>query len=83
MFGTLGDSAPDQWGRRLMRRAERRCAERKRQTPRTLFEADYLMGVADETGLGALRFRCAGESMFHKHLIFAPGSSLGGARPKA
>jgi serine/threonine-protein kinase HipA len=33
MFGTLGDSAPDQWGRRLMRRAERRCAEKEHRNP--------------------------------------------------
>lgn len=24
-FGSIGDSAPDTWGRRLMQRAERRC----------------------------------------------------------
>lgn len=28
-FGSIGDSAPDTWGRRLMQRAERRLAERK------------------------------------------------------
>ena len=28
MFGSLGDSAPDTWGRRLMQRAERRQAVR-------------------------------------------------------
>jgi serine/threonine-protein kinase HipA len=115
MFGTLGDSAPDQWGRRLMRRAERRQADREGRTPRTLFEADYLLGVADETRLGALRFKFAGASQFlapiskgvpsmielgrllgvterilrdeetdeDLQMIFAPGSSLGGARPKA
>lgn len=115
MFGTLGDSAPDQWGRRLMRRAERRRSEKERRTPRTLFETDYLLGVADETRLGALRFKFPGEEAFlaptdtgvpklielgkllgvserilrdeesdeDLRMIFAPGSSLGGARPKA
>lgn len=115
MFATLGDSAPDQWGRRLMRRAERRRAERAGTTPRTLFETDYLLGVADETRLGALRFRFTGDAIFQAptdsgvpklielgrllgvterilcdqetdddlQMIFAPGSSLGGARPKA
>lgn len=29
IFGALGDSAPDTWGRRLMQRAERRHAARK------------------------------------------------------
>lgn len=114
-FGSIGDSAPDTWGRRLMQRAERRMAERDRRTVRTLSESDYLLGVADETRLGALRFRWLGDDVFQApidngvpalielgrllqiterilrdeetdedlRLIFAPGSSLGGARPKA
>ncbi len=114
-FGSIGDSAPDTWGRRLMQRAERRSAERDRRAVRTLTESDYLLGVADETRLGALRFRRVGEEPFlapiragvpalielgrllqvterilrdeetdeDLQLIFAPGSSLGGARPKA
>lgn len=115
IFGSIGDSAPDTWGRRLMQRAERRQAEREGRAVRTLFESDYLLGVADETRLGALRFRRVGEATFlapirsgvpalielgrllqvterilrdeetddDLQLIFAPGSSLGGARPKA
>ena len=115
VFGSLGDSAPDTWGRRLMQRAERRAAEREGRTIRTLAESDYLLGVSDETRLGALRFRCVGEESFQApdragappliklgqllqvterilrdeetdedlQLIFAPGSSIGGARPKA
>lgn len=115
MFGTLGDSAPDTWGRELMRRAERREAERQGRPVRTLHESDYLLGVVDESRLGALRFRFEGDEVFQAarrrgvptmialgdllrasqrilrgdetdddlRLIFAPGSSLGGARPKA
>lgn len=115
IHGSLGDSAPDTWGRRLMQRAERRQAEREGRAVRTLMESDYLLGVSDETRLGALRFRRTGEKAFladsHRgipalvdlgrllesterllrdeetdedlQLIFAPGSSLGGARPKA
>lgn len=114
-FGSIGDSTPDTWGRRLMQRAERRLAERQGRAVRTLAESDYLLGVADETRLGALRFRWVGEDAFQApvragvpalielgrllqiterilrdeetdedlQLIFAPGSSLGGARPKA
>ncbi len=114
-FGSIGDSAPDTWGRRLMQRAERRLAEREGRAVRTLLETDYLLGVADEIRLGALRFRRAGDQTFQApiragvpalielgrllqiterifrdeetdedlRLIFAPGSSLGGARPKA
>lgn len=115
MFGTLGDSAPDTWGRTLMRRRERRSAEREGRAIRTLHEIDFLLGVSDETRLGALRFRWEGDHVFQAPqevgvpgtvvlgklfgaserilrgdesdddllLIFAPGSSLGGARPKA
>lgn len=115
LFGSIGDSAPDTWGRRLMQRAERRRAEREGRAVRTLGELDYLLGVADMARLGALRFRRVGEEAFQEQtdagvpglielgrlravterilrdeesdedlqLIFAPGSSLGGARPKA
>lgn len=115
MFGSLGDSAPDTWGRRLMQRAERRLADQEGRRVRTLTETDYLLGVADETRLGALRFRRPDDDVFQApvragipalielgrllqvterilrdeetdedlQLIFAPGSSLGGARPKA
>ena len=115
IFGSIGDSAPDTWGRRLMQRAERRLAEREGRQVRTLGELHYLLGVADETRLGALRFRWRGDEVFQApvhegvpalielgrllqiterierdeetdddlQLIFAPGSSLGGARPKA
>ena len=56
MFGAIGDSAPDRWGRALMRRAERRRAERAGATPRTLQEIDFLLLVDDEARQGALRF---------------------------
>ena len=116
LFGAIGDSAPDRWGRALMRRAERRRAEHARQTPRTLREVDYLLMVDDEARMGALRFaRQEGgpflatygaaripplielprlllatehalsdtETEEDLRLLLAPGSSLGGARPKA
>jgi serine/threonine-protein kinase HipA len=57
IFGSIGDSAPDTWGRRLMQRAERRGAERDGRAVRTLMEIDYLLGVSDISRLGALRFR--------------------------
>ena len=115
LFGTLGDSAPDRWGRVLMRRAERRRAATAGETPCTLMEIDYLLMVDDETRLGALRFAREGgpflseqgatripplidlpqllsaaehvaddtDSVDDLRLLLAPGSSLGGARPKA
>ncbi len=116
MFGAIGDSAPDRWGRTLMRRAERRRAERAGTEPRTLQEIDFLLLVDDEARQGALRFAereggpflreegvkripplvelpellSAAEHVVEDtdteedlRLLFAPGSSLGGARPKA
>ena len=116
LFGALGDSAPDRWGRVLMRRSERRAVERDKRTPRTLTETDFLLMVDDETRMGALRFAETECGPFHEttaatrippflelpkllsaaerfgaekdtaediRLLLAPGSSLGGARPKA
>src|SRR3546814_13984744 len=40
-FGSIGDSAPDTWGRRLMQRAERRLAEREGRAARTLAESPF------------------------------------------
>jgi serine/threonine-protein kinase HipA len=51
IFGSIDDSAPDTWGRRLMQRAERRLAEREGRAVRTLTESDYLLGVQTRPGL--------------------------------
>jgi serine/threonine-protein kinase HipA len=56
LFGAIGDSAPDRWGRTLMRRFERRMAEREKRAPRVLREADFVLGVDDEIRVGGLRF---------------------------
>ncbi|WP_420441489.1 type II toxin-antitoxin system HipA family toxin [Candidatus Palauibacter sp.] len=56
LFGSIGDSAPDRWGRVLMRREEARRAGREGRRPRALFESDYLLRVDDEARMGALRF---------------------------
>jgi serine/threonine-protein kinase HipA len=63
LFGAIGDSAPDRWGRVLIQRAERQRARMENRTPRTLSEADYLLGVGDFTRQGALRF-CLQEGAF-------------------
>jgi serine/threonine-protein kinase HipA len=121
-FGIFLDSAPDRWGRVLMQRRENARARHEKRKPRALTEWDFLLGVHDETRLGALRFRessntpfidadaqlpdppltslrelQAASLEFEKHIdeednplyekwltqLLAPGSSLGGARPKA
>jgi serine/threonine-protein kinase HipA len=114
IFGAIGDSAPDRWGRALMQREERRMAREEKRAPRTLLEVDYLLGVGDVARQGALRlaeaeggpFLATGAQMPRLiqlpallgaalrvsadggndddlRLLLAPGSSLGGARPKA
>ncbi len=116
LFGSIGDSAPDRWGRVLLRRAEVRRARSEGRAPRTLFESDFLLRVDDEIRIGALRFSTRGEGPFlaeagavrvpplvdlrrlmaasrrvlrrrekddDLRLLVGPGSSLGGARPKA
>jgi len=47
-----------------MQRAERRLGERESRAVRALAESDYLLGVADETRLGALRFRWVRKEVF-------------------
>ncbi len=114
LFGSLGDSAPDRWGRLLMSRAAKRSADAKGSPPRFLREVDYLLGVHDYARQGALRFAmekggtflaqnddvnvpplvelprllAAADSVNDDNdedilFLLAPGSSLGGARPKA
>ena len=116
LFGPIGDSAPDRWGRTLLARAERVRAQEEGRQRRTLREIDYLLGVSDFGRVGALRFTDREEGPFlaeggrprvpplvelprllsatdhvledsetaaELRLLLAPGSSLGGARPKA
>ncbi len=116
LFGSLGDSAPDRWGRILMKRAFAQASKEKNESVRTLNEIDFLLGVCDFTRQGALRFHDKGEDSFlasdderkipplvelpkllnasdrflednedvaDLRILLAPGSSLGGARPKA
>ena len=118
-FGVFLDSMPDTWGRTLMKRRAAQLAKEKGQKAPTLYEIDYLLGVYDESRMGALRFKTERDGPFldnneenptppwssvrelqeaAKHfendtdneevkrwlaVLMAPGSSLGGARPKA
>src|ERR1017187_6702482 len=56
LFGAIGDSAPDRWGRALMMRAETRRARNAGGPSNTLWEVHYLLLVDAETRQGALRF---------------------------
>ncbi len=52
VFGAIGDSTPDRWGRILMRRAELARARTANESPHTLSELDYLLRVNDEARQG-------------------------------
>lgn len=115
-FGLFLDSAPDRWGRLLIRR---RAALESGDASTVLFDSDYLLAVSDTCRMGALRFRDGEEGSFlaedtelsvpplqrlrmleqasrrfeasdsddPEHgdwlrMLIAPGTSLGGARPK-
>lgn len=117
-FGIFTDSVPDRWGRVLMDRREVVEANSEGRNVRALYEWDYLLGVHDETRMGALRLRKEEKFLDNNELgippitslaelqnivrllenddednlpalkswlttLVAPGSSLGGARPKA
>lgn len=119
-FGLFLDSCPDRWGRVLMQRRERIKAKDEAREVRRLQETDYLLGVYDETRMGALRFKTESGGPFLDdeptlttpplaslgsleqasleyerddaenaeyrrwvRMLYSPGSSLGGARPKA
>jgi len=118
LFGLFADSCPDRWGRLLMKRKEAIDARKEDRKPRKLAESDFLLGVYDESRMGALRFSLeeGGEFLSNERAfatppwislrtlenasiafenddsgldekwlneLLAPGSSLGGARPKA
>ena len=118
-FGIFLDSMPDTWGKTLMKRRASQDARAKNEKADTLYEIDYLIGVFDESRMGALRFKTDLEGPFLDNdahsptppwsslgelqeaakqlesdnqseavrkwiaVLIAPGSSLGGARPKA
>jgi serine/threonine-protein kinase HipA len=118
-FGLFMDSMPDTWGRTLMKRRAAQLAKDAGSPTLTLYDIDFLLGVYDETRMGALRFKLDKEGPFLDDnkgmptppwanvrelqygatilesdndskeakkwldILMAPGSSLGGARPKA
>lgn len=118
-FGIFLDSLPDSWGRTLMQRREAQKAKDEGRAVRKLHDTDYLLGVYDESRMGALRFKTDPSGPFLDTssgttvppwttlgelekavrsieregededirewilMLLGPGSSLGGARPKA
>jgi serine/threonine-protein kinase HipA len=118
-FGIFLDSMPDTWGRTLMKRRAAQEAKEINEKAPTLYDIDFLLGVYDESRMGALRFKTDPNGDFLDNnktastppwasirelqnaayifendteneegnrwlgVLIAPGSSLGGARPKA
>jgi len=118
-FGVFLDSMPDRWGRTLMKRRAAQLAKETGIPIPTLYDIDFLLGVQDESRMGALRFKTDPDGPFLSDsaqypvppissirelqqaaqviesdvnnkdikkwlaILVAPGSSLGGARPKA
>ena len=117
-FGLFLDSSPDRWGRVLLDRRESYRAKTEQRPRQNLQESDYLLGVFDESRMGALRMKLSPDGDFLDNgpaystppfaslrdlenaawqleqddspdvsrwlkILLAPGSSLGGARPKA
>lgn len=118
-FGIFLDSMPDTWGRTLMKRKAAQWAKENNIKTPTLYDLDFLLGVYDESRMGALRFKIDPNGDFLDNnkiastppwssirelqnaaenieddkdndeirkwlsILIAPGSSLGGARPKA
>lgn len=65
LFGAIGDSAPDLWGRTLMLRAARLDAKNNNMSIRHLREVDFLLRVNDIARPGALRFSLQKGGEFH------------------
>lgn len=57
IFGMFADASPDRWGRILMKRREAIKARRERRKPNKMYDSDFLLGVYDQTRVGALRFK--------------------------
>src|ERR1700730_16505591 len=64
LFGAFSDCAPDRWGRTLIKRAEIARAKIAGTAPRSMSEAEVLLGVRDDLRQGALRFRRGEEGPF-------------------
>jgi serine/threonine-protein kinase HipA len=78
-FGIFLDSAPDRWGRFLIKRREALKARQEQRSPRILKETDYLLGVHDAYRVGALRFQHSVDGPFldnDPHFVAPPWASL-------
>ncbi len=78
-FGLFLDSAPDRWGRLLMRRREAALARQEGRRAEPLLESDYLLGVFDGHRMGGLRFKLSPDGPFqndNRAMAAPPWTSL-------
>lgn len=66
-FGAFADAAPDEWGRKIVEADHARRRKIDPSLPAQLGPFDLLLGVADHTRIGALRF-CEGDPSEHPWL---------------
>ncbi len=64
LAGIFLDCSPDRWGKMLMDRREAIEAREEKRKIRTLRSWDYLVGVNDESRMGALRLFDAGDKKY-------------------
>lgn len=78
LSGSFQDCSPDRWGKRLMDRREAIEAREQARGMRNLRAWDYLIGVHDESRMGALRFLDpqSGRYLDDRHLSAPPVTEL-------
>jgi serine/threonine-protein kinase HipA len=64
LSGIFLDCSPDRWGKMLMERREVIEAREQQRKPRTLHGWDFLLGVHDESRMGALRLKHVSTGLF-------------------
>lgn len=72
LTAAFNDCSPDRWGRTLMDRREVIAAREEGRRTRTLRPWDYLLGVNDESRMGALRLRVPDGSYLDAHGLSTP-----------
>ncbi len=73
LFGLFLDSCPDRWGRRLRQRRAAELVRRGLRESARLRESDYLLGVCDETRMGAPLFRLSSDDASRHPSTHPPG----------
>ncbi|WP_137190664.1 type II toxin-antitoxin system HipA family toxin [Stenotrophomonas rhizophila] len=72
LTGAFADCSPDRWGRKLMDRREVMAAREHQRKARVLRAWDYLIGVNDESRMGALRLGLDDGRFLDAHGLSAP-----------